>query len=158
MYTLFFSSERNDRVQIEDHNLSFTEAWSVSIELMKSKRMLTLLAFFFTIYMFSCVNEYAGKIYLLHDMQYSQTKYSLISLLYLPVTFLTSYILANIPRNRYLNWIVLMLVIRAVNDILIVNVLYYFTLNEFIKDILLLVTMTVGSTNLLLFFSTWMAY
>ena len=97
-----------------------TIKWSL-----KSKQILYFILFAFALRLFSCVNIFVGKIYLLDEIKYSQSKYSFISLLSFPVTILsTTFILKFGKGFKILHKLVMICIFRAVMDILTINVLY----------------------------------
>ena len=140
--TFVFSNENKDRIKVEEHGLSFDEViYTIKCSL-KSNQIIFYVMFSLWIRLFSKINAYVGRVYLLDEIKYSQSTYSFISLLGFPVTMISSILIIKLGKNfKILQKIVLICTFRAICDILTINCLYstytpglYFDIMLFISN------------------------
>lgn len=144
-YTVLFNSEENDRIKWSDREIGIFEAVLRIFDLLKSKKILMLIALFVVVWALSNVNTLVGTIYLLEDLKYSQSKYSFVTLLVFPINIFLSIIIMKFWNSKILNTFMGVVILRAVNDLVIVNILFYFTLNEYLFDFMIFITLTISN-------------
>ena len=83
--------------------------------------------------------------YLLEDLKYSQSKYSIVTLFVFPINVVLSIIIMKIASQKVLNTFMGITIVRAVNDLVFVNILLYFAFDGFIFDILIFITLTISN-------------
>ena len=143
--TLVFSNEKNDRIHIEEHGLTTSEVINTVKISLRSRQIMIFILFCFSLKLFSWVNWFIGKIYVLNEIKYSQSKYSFISLLCFPATLLSSYIIIKVRGLQILQKLVIVWIFRSVCDIIMINVVFYSYSPGLIYDFLILIFSTLDT-------------
>ena len=99
---------------------------------------------FIGVRLFSNVNNYVGNLYLFENLKYSRTKYSIISLIMFPVNTITSIIIVKYASSKILNTFIRIVILKLINDFVVVNIIFYFAFNELTFDWMILFTTAIG--------------
>ena len=97
--TFVFSNENKDRIKVEEHGLSLDEVIYTIKNSLVSNQIIFYVMLSLWIQLFSKVNAYAGGIYLLDEIKYSQSSYSFISLFRFPFTMISSILIIKLGKN-----------------------------------------------------------
>ena len=124
--TLIFGNEKYDRITVNDSEQTFSKVIKSTIKFAQSKQVISVWLFIIVIDLFSYVNQFVGKIFLIDELKYSQSKYSLITLLSFPFSILASILVSKYSSKQYLSTYVFLMIIQCINDLFIVNIVYYF--------------------------------
>ena len=143
IYTILFSNEKYDRIKYDDKEVSIGSVLKLVFKFAKSEQMIKLLILFVGVRMFSSVNNYVGGMYLFENLKYSKTKYSIISLIVFPVNTITSIIIIKYASSKILNTFLKIVVLKIINDIIVVNVIFYLAFNELTLDCMIFFTSAV---------------
>ena len=95
--------------------------------------------FIIVIDLFSYVNQFVGKIFLIDELKYSQSKYSLITLCCFPFSILASILISKYSSKAYLSTYIFLMIIQSINDLIVINFTYYFGINGTINECMILI-------------------
>ena len=139
--TIIFGNEKHDRIKVEEHGLTVHELIKTVKWSLRSKQIIFFIFFSLSLKSFSNVNNFVGKIYLIDELKYSQSKYSFISLLGFPVTLLSSILILKLGKTyKALHKFVIIWILRAISDIITINILYCSNLPVLTFDVLLILS------------------
>ena len=139
--TMIFGNEKHDRIKVEEHGLTVHELIKTAKWSLRSKQIIFFIVFCLSLKSLGRVNNFVGKIYLLDELKYSQSKYSFISFLGFPVTLLSSILILKLGKTyKALHKLVIIWMLRAISDIITINILYRSYSPGLTFDVLLIIS------------------
>ena len=146
VYTFIFSSEKKDRVKIEEHESANIKSWFFIIFMMiKNKQLQMTFLIILSLRLFSSLNEFVGKIHLIDDLHYSQSKISIILIICFPLSIISSGLMMKLSHMNMLFVLVIFVLLKWISDIFTINVVLYNITNWVYYDIALWFTLWIGT-------------
>ena len=125
LITLIFGNEKYDQIKVEEHGLTIKELLNTAKWSLKTKQIIFFIVFCLSLKAFGRVNNLVGNIYLLDELKYNQSKYSFISFIGFPIKLLSPILVVKLGQNfKVLHKLVIIWVLRAIFDIITINILY----------------------------------
>ena len=132
-YTFIFSSEKKDRVKVEEHESANIKSWYRIIFMMiKNKQLQMTFLIILSLRLFSSLNEFVGKIHLIDDLHYSQSKISIILIICFPLSIISSGLMMKLSHMNMLFVTVIFVLLKWISDIFTINVVFYNTVKAFV--------------------------
>ena len=158
-YTYLFIDEKNDRVKLDDLEVpSIKSCYIIVLDMIKNKQLQITFWILLSLRMFSLVNEYIGKIHLIDDLHYSQSKFSIILLISFPLSLIASTLIAKLSHINMIYVMVFFTLLKWLNDIFMINVVFYYITDGFYYDIFLCITIITQSCITCCIFSAGALY
>lgn len=163
-FTLTRSEEQDRIIPHEEHEItSLIEITKISYKLATNKNMMWLTAFFICEKLVCSFSIFIAKIYLLDELNYSQEKFSFITLLLFPLNMFINVLIAKFSNERPLSFYYICKFIYLGVSLFVINITFYNytsieTLSPALLDVMLFICFMMLDFTYMSSFTTRFAF